>query len=252
MPKKILIPVPSQDFDPTEVSVPWKILKDAGHEIRFATPDGLPASADPKMLTGEGLGLLSPMLRAAGEARSVYEELSHSTDFLRPLSWSEIDASQFDAVVLPGGHAPGMKPYLESRALQNQVAQFFAEKKPVAAICHGVVLAARSKSKGKSVLSGRKATALPKWMELSAWSMTAAYLGSYYRTYPVTVEEEVRDALGDGGKFLRGPFTSRRDTAAHPDRGFFVLDESPGAGKLLTARWPGDAHRFGNELLKLL
>jgi hypothetical protein len=33
MKKKILIPIPSYDFDPTETGVPWKILKEAGIEI---------------------------------------------------------------------------------------------------------------------------------------------------------------------------------------------------------------------------
>jgi protease I len=251
MPKKILIPIPSQDFDPTETAIPWKIFTRAGIEVRFATPDGLPANADPKMVTGEGLGPLAPLLRATREAREAYEELSHSTDFLRPLSWSEIDATQFDALMLPGGHARGMKPYLESRQLQDKVALFFQAKKPVGAICHGVVLAARARSQGKSVLHGRQATALPKWMELSAWLMTAIYMGSYYRTYPTTVEDEVRHALGKSGKFRRGPLMSRRDRADRPGMGFVVLDDSQ-EGRLLTARWPGDAHRFAAELLKLI
>jgi hypothetical protein len=89
-------------------------------------------------------------------------------------------------------------------------------------------------------------------MELSAWSMTATYLGSYYRTYPTPVETEVREALGKDGKFLRGPMIARRDRMDRPDIGFTVLDDGNGGGKFLSARWPGDAHRFGTEFLKLL
>ena len=51
----VLIPVPHQDFDPSEVAVPWRILSEAGHRATFATPDGRVASADPIMLSGEGL-----------------------------------------------------------------------------------------------------------------------------------------------------------------------------------------------------
>lgn len=40
MPKRILIPLPDRDFDTTEVSVPWRLLKDAGHEVIFATERG--------------------------------------------------------------------------------------------------------------------------------------------------------------------------------------------------------------------
>jgi hypothetical protein len=59
----------------------------------------------------------------------------------------------------------------------------------VAAICHGVVLAARSTSAktGKSVLYGRRTTALTWKLERSAW-LLSRYAGrwwdrDYYRTY---------------------------------------------------------------------
>ena len=42
---KIIIPIPSRDFDPTEVAVSWQILHNAGHRVQFATPDGLPGRA---------------------------------------------------------------------------------------------------------------------------------------------------------------------------------------------------------------
>lgn len=51
----ILMPLPHQDFDPTEVGTTWRILSEAGHHVHFATPDGLVAIADPLMISGEGL-----------------------------------------------------------------------------------------------------------------------------------------------------------------------------------------------------
>ncbi|MFO1385859.1 MAG: type 1 glutamine amidotransferase domain-containing protein [Chitinivorax sp.] len=51
----VIVPIPSHDFDPTEVAVSWKVLCDAGHQVYFATPDGAPGRADPLMLSGEGL-----------------------------------------------------------------------------------------------------------------------------------------------------------------------------------------------------
>lgn len=53
--RRILIPVPLRDFDPTEVALSWRILRDAGHRIEFATVDGTRGHADPMMLSGEGL-----------------------------------------------------------------------------------------------------------------------------------------------------------------------------------------------------
>src|SRR3546814_9916717 len=66
------------------------------------------------------------------------------------------------------------RPYLEDALLQAHVAAFFDADKPVAAICHGVVLAARSISRrsGRSVLHGRRTTALTWSLERSAWNLT--------------------------------------------------------------------------------
>ncbi len=243
----VLIPLPSRDFDPTETGVPWRVLRAQGHRVVFATPDGRQGEADPKMVTGLGLGVLAPLLRADSAGRGAYLEMTQSPEFRKPVSYAEIVAADFDALLLPGGHAPGMRPYLESALLQAIVAEFFAQEKPVGAICHGVLLAARSRNKqGKSVLYGHKTTALTKAMELTAWMLTRLYLGDYYRTYPVTVEDEVRSALADSHDFIAGPMPMRRDRATRPD-GFVVRD-----GNYLSARWPGDAHRFASAFAAML
>lgn len=244
----ILVPLPATDFDPTEVAVPWQILSAAGHALRFATPDGQPASADPRMVTGAGLGPLAPVLRADGNGRAAYAALIASAAFQQPLSWSAVSPDDFDALLLPGGHAPGMRPYLESAQLQALVVDSFRRDKPVAAICHGVLLAARSLgADGRSVLHGRKTTALTAQMELSAWNLTRLWLGDYYRTYPVTVEDEVGALLAQPADFLRGPTSLRRDGPTTLQRGFVVRD-----GNYLSARWPGDAHRLGHALAAVL
>jgi len=244
----VLIPLPSRDFDPTEAGVPWRVLRAQGHSVVFATPDGRAGAADPKMVTGEGLGILAPLLKADAVGRAAYLEMARAAEFQKPISYGEIAPADYDALLLPGGHAPGMRPYLESALLQAVVAEFFERGKPVAAICHGVLLAARSRDqRGKSVLYGRKTTALTKSMELMAWNLTRLYLGNYYRTYPTTVEDEVRAALANPGDFIPGPMAVRRDSQARPDIGFTVRD-----GNYLSARWPGDAHRFAGEFAAML
>jgi protease I len=62
--KRVLIPLPLKDFDPTESAIPWKILNEQGVEVRFATSSGDPAVCDQRILKGEGLGLLASMLQA--------------------------------------------------------------------------------------------------------------------------------------------------------------------------------------------
>jgi putative intracellular protease/amidase len=51
----VLLPLPARDFDPTEVSVSWRVLVSRGHNVVFATPEGQPAAADDLMVTGRGL-----------------------------------------------------------------------------------------------------------------------------------------------------------------------------------------------------
>lgn len=252
--KVILIPIPDTDFDPTEVAVPWKMLSVAGHTVLFATPEGKRGSADPRMLKGNCLGIFGSMLIADKNGRFAYAELEKDGNFSNPLKYVELNVEDFDALLLPGGHAPGMKQYLESTTLRDFVGRFFDEKKIMGAICHGVLLAARSRLPltGKSVLWGRKTTALPSFMEMSAWRLTRRWAGDYYRTYPKTVQQEVTEALESPADFITGPmmFSLRsllRDSPGKINRGFVVKD-----GNYVSSRWPGDAHAFTSELLVML
>lgn len=242
------MPLPSTDFDPTESAMPFRFLKQRGREFVFATPDAKPAKADQRMLDGNGLGLLSPFFIADKNARSAYAEMQQSAEFLSPLSYDNIDIKAFDAILLPGGHAQGMKPYLESSQLQNLMVEHFAAGKPTAAICHGVVLAACSKrDDGKSILHGYQSTALLQRQEMLAWQITRAWLGNYYRTYEKSVQSEVIEALAKPEDFLDGPMPLTRDSERNLKPGFIVRDRH-----YLSARWPGDAHRLSHELNAML
>jgi protease I len=236
--------------------VPWRVLTEAGHTCVFATPDARPVQADPRMLKGSDLGLLAPMLRAQGSAVADHDRMARSTGYCTPIAWSDIalglDTRLFDAMLLPGGHAPGMREYLESPLLQSAVAAFFERDLPVAAICHGTVLAARSRmtrggGAGRSVLYGRRTTGLTRQLEMLAWRLTRHRLGDYYRTYPQTVQDEVAAALRSPRDFLVGPPALLRDSDRLRRVGFTVRD-----GRYLSARWPGDAHRFAHELAGML
>lgn len=247
MQKTILIPLPSHDFDPTECAVPWKILTDHGMRVRFATPDEKMASCDQRMLHGTNLGIFKGVLAADRNARHAYALLEQQYEFQNPSKWSEARVNDFDGLLLPGGHAPGMKPYLESKDLQNLTAAFFDAQKPVGAICYGVLLAVRSQLNGESVLKNRKTTSLLARQELIAWAMTRLWLGDYYRTYPQTVEAEVRSNLSSSEQFILGPMPFIRDSEENLNARFCVRD-----GNYLSARWPGDAHKFAYEFLKML
>ena len=279
----VLIPIPARDFDPSEVAISWKVLRTRGHVVAFATPDGREAVADEIMIDGVGLDpwsrvpilrrlrIIGLMLRANADARSAYRELTQDPGFVHPLRWDELGDRAFDGLLLPGGHrARGMRAYLESPVLQNVVARYFAAGKPVAAICHGVLLAARSRGEaGRSVLYGRKTTALTWRLEKAA--DTFARVGrfwdrTYYRTYVeapgeargfMSVEREVTRALADARHFVDVPKTAghyamktsglARDTERDARPAWVVRD-----GNYVSARWPGDAHTFAKTFAEML
>jgi putative intracellular protease/amidase len=282
---RVLIVLPQRDFDPSEVAVTWRTLNDAGHRVCFATPDALPASADPLMLAGEGLDLwgripllrkiklLGLLLRANADARRAYAQMQKSAAFLQPVAYANLMVAQYDGLVLPGGHwARGMRQYLEDPVLQRFVADCFDADKPVGAICHGVVLAARSISSrtGKSVLSGRKTTALTWSLEKAAWS-SMKFFGrvwdpGYYRTYmesnsepagyrsvqaevtrALTSPEDFRDVPNDAADHFRKASGLFRDSA-RDDRPAWVIRD----GRYVSARWPGDVHHFAAAFAAVL
>lgn len=243
---KVLFPLPDRDFDTTEVAVPWSGLNQAGHEIVFATEGGGRApTCDPRLLTGVLFGRLG----AASEAKTLYCRMTRAPEFRAPIAWSEIEPADFDGLVLAGGHAPGMRQYLGSPTLREKVASYWALSRPVGAICHGVLVLARTRrTDGRSLISDRATTCLPRYMERGAFWLTAWRLGHYYRTYPSYVEDEVRAALSDPSLFVRGPrVLLRRGTATDDRAAFTVRDDN-----YLSARWPGDAYLFTSRFLEML
>jgi hypothetical protein len=123
----VLIPIPSRDFDPTEVAVSWSVLRRLGHSVVFATPDGRMGRADDLMLTGQGLDLwgfipglrrftaVGRLMRANAPARAAYAAMEQDAAFKAPLAWRDVRREDFDGLLLPGGHrARGMREYLES------------------------------------------------------------------------------------------------------------------------------------------
>jgi putative intracellular protease/amidase len=234
--KEVLIPLPDRDFDPTEVAIPWKTLTEAGCTVTVSTETGLTAQADPRLLTGVIFGQLG----ASPEAIAAYRVLEKDEAFQHPLLYAQIDSQKYDLLLLPGGHAKGMRPYLENKTVQHIALEFFRENKLVGAICHGVLVLARTidPDTGKSVVYGRKLTALTKGLERAGYYLTSWRLGDYYRTYPEYVEDETIHALKQKSDFQHGGSIRRP----------FVVED----GNLITARYPADAHLFAHILVDKL
>ncbi len=242
---EVVVPVPDRDFDVTEVAVPWRLLTDAGHRVVFATEEGRAARADQRLLDGVIFGRLG----AGAQPREFYRQMVDCAEFGSPIGWSQLRPAEYGGLLLPGGHAPGMRQYLGSGLLREKVAEFWTLDRPVGAICHGVLVLARTRdpSTGRSVLADRQTTCLPAYMERGAYYATAWRLGRYYRTYPAYVQDEVVDALTDRRQFHRGPLSLARGSQTEDRPAFVVQDRN-----YLSARWPGDAYLFARRFTHLL
>ncbi len=95
MKKKVLIPVPSYGFDPSEVAIPWKLMSQKNIEIVFITPNGEKAAADKLMVSGEKLGILKAVLKARQDAVEAYLEMEQSESFCHPLKYSDVIVKRF-------------------------------------------------------------------------------------------------------------------------------------------------------------
>jgi hypothetical protein len=121
--------------------------------------------------------------------------MTESANFQSPLSYDTFNAVEYDGMLLPGGHSPGMRPYLESPILQSKVSQFWKLGRPIAAICHGtrqllveessrawnrvvpgtlVLARAKDPESGRSLLYDRSTTSLLESMERFAYVVVSS------------------------------------------------------------------------------
>lgn len=123
-----------------EVMVPFQALLAVGHTVHAVCPD---------KKAGE---TVRTAVHDFDGAQTYSEKPGHN--FAVNASFAEIDPSQYDGLVIPGGRAP---EYLRLNAKVLQVVRHFAEtRKPIAAICHGLQLLAAA-----GALEGKRCTAYP-------------------------------------------------------------------------------------------
>lgn len=121
----------------------------------------------------------------------VYNQMSKTPEFQKPLSWTSPDFSldAYNLVFLPGGHEKGVRQLIDSPVMQTYLSSYFPatikpSSKTVAAVCHGVMVLSETKGPdGKSVIHECVTTALPARFEQVAFWGTRAFLGDYYKTY---------------------------------------------------------------------
>lgn len=135
--KKILMLV--GDFvEDYEVMVPFQMLLMVGHTVHAVCP-GKKAGEKVKTAVHDFEG-----------DQTYSEKPGHQ--FLLNATFDEVNAADYDALVLPGGRAP---EYIRLNPKVLDIARHFANaNKPIASICHGQqILAAAGVVKGKTCIA---------------------------------------------------------------------------------------------------
>ncbi|KOX91352.1 glutamine amidotransferase [Haloarcula rubripromontorii] len=123
-----------------EIMVPFQALQMVGHEVDAVCPD---KAAEETIKTA---------IHDFRGDQTYMESRGH--DFVLNATMADVNPSDYDALVVPGGRAP---EYLRTYdAVLDAVRHFFEEDKPVAALCHGPQILAAA-----GVLDGYKMTSYP-------------------------------------------------------------------------------------------
>ena len=140
MPARKILIVTGDYAEDYEIMVPFQALLMVGHTVHAVCPDKT-----------AGQTIRTAIHDFEGD-QTYSEKPGHN--FTLNATFAEIKASDYDALVVPGGRAP---EYIRlNQDVLSLVREFFDAGKPVAAICHGLQLLAAA-----GVLKGRSCTAYP-------------------------------------------------------------------------------------------
>ena len=118
-----------------EFGVPAKALVDAGYELVLATPKGNAPQVDKKSVSTDYFD------GDEAKMQSIQRFVASLSDIKDTASLSEIlagDLSQYEAVFIPGGHAP-LIDLANNPEVGEILRHFNKQGKPTAAICHGPI-----------------------------------------------------------------------------------------------------------------
>jgi putative intracellular protease/amidase len=199
-----------------ELATPYQMMEGVGLDILFATPDGRPSPLDPASLA-------EPWLLPAGHWFLGQESLT--AKLKKPLDIADVDATNLDGIFLVGGTGT-LWDFPGCSALGALITNLFAEGKPVAAVCHGVVgLLTATAPDGSPLVKGKK---------LTAFSNEEEAMLQYDKLVPLLAETALVDK---GAHYQR----------AAPFEPMVVED-----GRLLTGQNPASAPALASALIKQL
>ncbi|MBT2440154.1 type 1 glutamine amidotransferase domain-containing protein [Streptomyces sp. ISL-36] len=135
-----------------EVAASHQVLKAAGAEVDIATPAGVRPTVDALSLSEQGGVSEADAAEFRAYLAGIEEQLA------TPLALSEVAAGDYDAIYIPGGHAP-MADLAGDADLGRLLNEADERGTTVAALCHGVAgMLSATKENGDFTFAGRALT----------------------------------------------------------------------------------------------
>lgn len=229
-----------------ELMQPVRRLLDAGHSVTFATPKGNAPTLDKSSVDKMYFNGDEAALQAHKALMERMDITSRSKSPVISLSRVEqIGYGHFDAVYIPGGHAP-MQDLLQSEELGKLLKNFHANGKTTALVCHGpIALLSTLPDARRYALGLQSASGV---QPVPAWT----YAG-YRLTVISNEEEEQAKGLLNGGAMKFYPQTAVEQAGARyssnlaPWTSHVVVDR-----ELITGQNPASALDVASKLIEKL
>lgn len=200
---------PELSYDLEELAQAYLVLHDNGLELDIATPQGGP------VLVKSNKDDLSFIQRF----KSIATKKLHNT-----LSTSNIEPDNYHAVFIVGG-AGAMLDLPKDRPTQTLLTDFVAQKRIIAAVCHGPAAIANIKlPNGQFFVAGKQVNAFTNIEE-------SAFSGEHISLFPFLVQDKL---IENGGNFVHND----------PMLPFVAVDET-----LITAQNPSSVPKAAETLL---
>lgn len=235
----------STGFYLNEAMQPVKLLIDAGHKITFATPTGRAPTLDKGSVNAMFFGGDAKALQIH---QALLDQLAITSATNSPVisltRAAQIGYDQFDAVLVPGGHAP-MQDLLTDKNLGKLLTAFHQQQKPTALVCHGPIALISTLNNANTftdaMVKTNKATAEKSWI----------YAG-YKMTVFSDAEEEASKAQLNGGAMKFYPEDALKQAGANVNVKDVWQNNVIEDRELITGQNPMSAASVGEKLVAKL
>lgn len=234
----------STGFYLNEAMQPVKMLLDAGHEVTFTTPTGRAPTLDKGSINAMFFG---GDTKAMQQHIDLLDKLAITSPVQSPVisltRVAQIGYDKFDAVLVPGGHAP-MQDLVVSHELGKLLGDFHRRGKPTALVCHGpiaLISTLPNASEFTDSLTRANTARAPQWI----------YAG-YKMTVFSNAEEEASKGQLNGGEMKFYPQTALEQAGAKFQANALWQANVVEDRELITGQNPASAVGVGEKLLARL